>query len=95
MYCPLQPNKSVPTGAATVVELISQVFGLEQIYTPQSTSIETWYFLGYPYLDVSNRLEESVNLSSESTIILREQGGSVGSRKGNLGIYFSHELACV
>ena len=79
MYCPLQPNKSVPTGAATAVELISQVFGLEQIYTPQSTSIET-YFSGYPYLDVSNRMEESVNLSSESTIIVREQGGSVGSR---------------
>ena len=81
----------MPTGAATAVELISQVFGLEQIYTPQSTSIET-YFSGYPYVDVSNRLEESVNLSSESTIILREQGGSIGSRQGNFGIHFSHEL---
>ena len=65
MYCPLQPNKSVPTGAATAVELISQVFGLEQIYTPQSTSIET-YFSGYPYLDVSNRLEESEESGNRS-----------------------------
>ena len=73
MYCPLQPNKSVPTGAATTVELISQVFGLEQIYTPQSTSIETFFQdILVPYLDVSNRLEGLVNLSSESTTIVRE-----------------------
>ena len=73
MYCPLQPNKSVPTGAATAVELISQVFGLEQIYTPQSTSIET-YFSGYPYLDVSNRLGGLVNLSSGNRGEASDQG---------------------